>query len=409
MNEIDVEAGAGAGAGASEQAGDVRVVEVDGRRFVLVGTAHVSQQSVDLVRETIERERPDRVCVELDEQRYAALAQERHFEAQDLRQIIRKQQLAALIMNLLLASYQKRLGMKLGVTPGRELLEATRAADDLGIPIALCDRDVRITLRRAWSALSLWRKFILLSSVLASAFESPDISEEELERIRRQDVLSELMRELGESMPELKRVLIDERDAYLAQKIRESEGQRLLAVVGAGHVEGMLRALQSRGQADLAEIEIVPPVSPVWKWIGWSIPALIVGSVAWIGWNRGAAEAGQNALYWFLANAIPSGIGGLIAFAHPATICAAFLAAPFTSLSPLIGAGYVAAFVQAWVRPPRVHELRSVGDEIASLRGWWQNRLLKILLAFILTTLGSVIGTWVGGVEIVKNVVAIHG
>jgi pheromone shutdown-related protein TraB len=383
---------------------DVHILNVGGRRFVLVGTAHISQQSVDLVRVVIERERPDCVCVELDAQRYEALSQERRFEAQDLRQIIRNQQLATLLMNIVLASYQKRLGMKLGVTPGSELLEATRVADELGIPISLCDRDVRVTLRRAWHALSFWRKLMLVSGVMASAFEDPEISEEELERIRQRDVLTELMKELGDSMPELKRALIDERDAFLAEKIRGSEGDCLVAVVGAGHLEGMIRAIESGEHVSLDEINVVPPVSNAWKWVGWAIPAIIVGSIGYIGWAQGIGAASDNAIYWFLANSIPAGVGGLVALAHPTTTLAAFVAAPFTSLTPVIGAGYVAAFVQTWFAPPTVREIRSVGDDIANARSWWSNRLLKILLVFILTTLGSMIGTWVGGIEIVKNV-----
>jgi len=379
------------------------VLDVGGRRFLLVGTAHISQQSVDLVRKVIERERPDCVCVELDRQRYEALAEEKSFAAQDLREVIRNQQLAALLMNLLLASYQKRLGMKLGVTPGKELLEATRAAQECGIPIELCDRDVRVTLRRAWGAISFWHKLQLASGVLASAFEDSEISEAELARIRQQDVLSELMRELGEAMPRLKTSLIDERDAYLAQKIRASAGQKIVAVVGAGHIEGMSRAIEAGQDIDLAEIETVAPVSPIWKWVGWAIPALIIGSIGWIGYSQGFARAEESAIYWFLANAIPTGIGGLLALAHPLTTLAAFFAAPFTSLTPVIGAGYVAAFVQTWFVPPTVSEIQGVGEDIATVKGWWSNRLLRILLVFILTTLGSVIGTWVGGFEIVRN------
>ena len=379
------------------------MLELGGRRFFLVGTAHISQQSVDLVREVIEAERPDCVCVELDQQRYEALSQEKTFQAQDLREIIRNRQLAALLMNLLLASYQKRLGMKLGVTPGKELLEATRVAQENDIPIALCDRDVRITLRRAWAAISFWHKLQLASGVMASAFEDAEISEEELARIRQQDVLSELMRELGEAMPRLKTSLIDERDTYLAQKIRDTPGQKIVAVVGAGHIEGMSRAMAADQDVDLEDIESIAPASPIWKWVGWAIPLLIVSSIAWIGATQGFNRAGENALYWFLANAIPSGIGGLLAFAHPLTTLAAFFAAPFTSLTPVIGAGYVAAFVQTWFVPPTVHEIQTVGEAISTAKGWWTNRLLRILLVFLLTTLGSVIGTWVGGFEIISN------
>ena len=379
------------------------MLDVGGRRFLLVGTAHISQQSVDLVRKVIERERPDCVCVELDRQRYEALSEEKSFAAQDLRTVIRNQQLAALLMNLLLASYQKRLGMKLGVTPGKELLEATRAAQECDIPIELCDRDVRVTLRRAWGAISFWHKLQLASGVLASAFEDSEISEAELARIRQQDVLSELMRELGEAMPRLKTSLIDERDAYLAQKIRASAGQEIVAVVAAGHIEGNSRTIEAEQDIDLADIETVAPVSPIWKWVGWAIPALIIGSIGWIGYSQGFARAEESAIYWFLANSIPTGIGGLLALAHPLTTLAAFFAAPFTSLTPVIGAGYVAAFVQTWFVPPTVSEIQGVGEDIATVKGWWSNRLLRILLVFILTTLGSVIGTWVGGFEIVRN------
>lgn len=382
---------------------DVHRVTVGDRTFVLVGTAHISMESVDLVRHVIETEAPDTVCIELDAQRYEALASGTGFESLDLREIIRKKQLASLIVNGMLASYQKRLGLQLGVTPGSELLEAARVAEANGIPIELCDRDVRITLRRAWSALSAWRKLMLLSSLLANAFDSPEISEEELRRIREQDVLSEMMRELGDVMPALKIALIDERDTYLAERIRRAKGDRVVAVVGAGHVAGMRTALESGDPVDLEAIETIPKVPVAWKILGWGIPAAILASIASIGYLRGPDAAGENALYWFVANAVPTGIGGLLAAAHPLTTLAAALAAPFTSLTPLVGAGYVAAFVQAWARPPLVAEFRTLGDDFAVPSRWWRSRLLRIFLVFVLTTIGSIIGTWVGGVEIARN------
>lgn len=383
---------------------DVVVLELEGRRIVLVGTAHVSRESVDLVREVIERERPDTVCVELDTQRFEALSQRKRWEQTDLREVIRNRQLATLLINFFLASYQKRLGGKLGVMPGSELLEATKAAEELGVPVELCDRSIRVTLRRAWGALSLAKKAMLLSSVLAGAFDAPEISEEELRKLRQKDVLSELMQELGRAMPALKRVLIDERDAYLATRIHGSPGQRIVAVVGAGHVAGMRTALEKGQLADLEDLDRIPPMSPLWKTIGWGVTALILGSIAYIGAQRGPEAAGDSALYWFLANGIPSAIGCSIALGHPITIATAFVAAPFTSLTPLIGAGYVTAFVQTYLVPPRVAEFQSAGDDLAVARRWWQSRLLRIFLVFLLSGIGSMIGTWVGGVEIVRNV-----
>lgn len=382
---------------------DVDVLELDGRVFILVGTAHISQDSVDLVRTVIEAEKPDCVCIELDAQRFAALSQQKRFENLDLREVIRKQQLAALLMNLLLSSYQKRLGGKLGVTPGSELLEAAKTAEEYEIPISLCDRDIRITLRRAWAALSLWKKAMLISTFTASAFDDAEISEEELNRIKQKDVLTELMKELGEAMPALKEALIDERDRFLAQKIRESKGDKLVAVVGAGHIAGMREAILSGVDQDLEEISTIPKTTPVLKWIGWGIPALILGALGYIGVTQGAEAASDNALFWFLINAVPCAIGGVLAFAHPITILAGFAAAPFTSLTPVIGAGYVTAFVQTWVQPPRVHEFGSVGEDMTTLRGWWRSRLLRVFLTFIFTTLGSLIGTYVGGSVIVTR------
>jgi pheromone shutdown-related protein TraB len=388
---------------AREYPDDVHVLEAGGREFILVGTAHISRESAELVREVIEKERPDAVCVELDAQRFQALAEKQRWNSLDLKQVIRSKQLSALIVNLLLASYQKKLGGALGVVPGTELLEATKVAKEYGIPVALCDRDVRITLRRAWASMSFFKKAQLLSVLLAGAFTQPDLSEEELRRIRQRDVLTELMDELGEALPEIKRVLIDERDAYLAHKIRETPGRRIVAVVGAGHVEGMSRALLAPQTTDLSEFETVPPLSAAWKWVGWGIPATIVGSLGYIAWSKGAEVAGQNLLYWIVANGVPSTLGAVVALAHPVTIAAAFFVAPITSLTPVIGAGYVLAFLQAWIQPPFVWELEHVADEAASPGRWWRNRLLRILLVFVLTTIGSLIGTYVGGYEILSN------
>ncbi|MEE2664449.1 MAG: TraB/GumN family protein [Myxococcota bacterium] len=381
----------------------MEVVEIDGREFVIVGTAHISRESVELVREVIENETPDCVCLELDAQRHEALSSEDRWKQLDLREVIRKRQLATLLVNLLLASYQKRLGGQLGMMPGSELLEASRVASENGIPISFCDRDIRVTLRRAWSSLSWWRKLELSSTVLASAFDRTELSEEDLRNIRRKDVLNEMMSELGKSMPTLKQVLIDERDAYLAQRIREADGDRIVAVVGAGHVTGMRAALARGTDVDIAEFDQIPPVSPVLKWVGWGIPALIVGALVTIGATKGPAAMGENALYWLVANSVPTALGGLAALGHPLTIAIGGLAAPFTSLTPVIGAGYVAAFVQTWVAPPLVHEFETVGDDIAHLSRWWRSRLLKIFLVFVLTTLGSLLGTGLGGVEIVSN------
>lgn len=385
---------------------DVHVLEVAGREIVLVGTAHVSRESAELVREVIEKERPDCVCIELDAQRYEALSQPARWERLDLKEVIRKRQLAPLLANLLLASYQKKLGGALGVLPGAELIEAARAAEEHGIPVALCDRDVRITLRRAWASMTLWNKAKLLAALLGSLVDRPEIDEAELRRIRDQDVLSELMRELGEELPAVKTTLIDERDGYLARKILDAAGGRLVAVVGAGHVEGIRRALLEGSDVDMEAITAIPPVSPVWKWIGWGVPAAILGALVFIGIDKGARVAGENLLFWIVANGVPATLAALVALAHPVVVLSAFAVAPVTSLIPVIGAGYVLAFLQAYLAPPLVREFEQVADDVGTLRRWWQSRLLRVFLVFFLTTLGSLVGTYVGGYEIFRNLLS---
>jgi pheromone shutdown-related protein TraB len=407
MNEGDNDPGAAdptdQPAEIASYAEEVEVLELDGRRLVLVGTAHISRESVELVRQVIERERPDAVCIELDQRRFEALSQRKRWEALDLREVIRKRQLTTLLLNLILASYQKRLGGKLGVMPGSELLEAIEVAQACNVPVVLCDRDVRVTLRRAWGSLPLGKKAMLLSGVLAGATDSPEITEQELRKLRRKDVLSELMQELGRAMPELKRALIDERDAYLATKIRSAHGARLVAVVGAGHLAGMVEALRERRDADLTELERIPPVSPLWRALGWGLTVLIIASVVYIGATQGADAARENALIWVLAHGVPSALGGVFALAHPLTILTAFVVAPFTALSPAIGAGYVTAFVQTYVVPPRVFEFQSVGEDLVKARAWWSSRLLRVFLVFILTSVGSMLGTCGGGATILSN------
>jgi pheromone shutdown-related protein TraB len=382
---------------------DVTVLTVGDKTVILVGTAHVSQESVEIVKLVIEQEHPDGVCVELDAKRFEAISHPNRWESLDLKEIIRKQQLSTLMVNLVLASFQKRLGDKLGVLPGTEMLEAIRMAEKHNVPVLLGDRDVRVTMRRAWRNTPFWRKSLLVSSLMLSIFDTTEVSEDEIRNLKKQDVLSEMMKELGKEVPTLKVALIDERDRYLAKKIVEAPGKRTVAVVGAGHVAGICQTIEQQVSVDLEELNYIPPVSPIWKAVGWSIPLLIVGSIAWIGWQKGADAAGENALFWILANGIPSGIGGIMAMAHPLTILTAFASAPFTSLTPVIGVGYVTAFVQAYLQPPIVRDFQTVAEDIAIPGRWWKSRLLRVFLAFLLPTIGSIIGTWVGGTRIVSN------
>ena len=384
---------------------DVQIIELDQRTIYLVGTAHISQESVDLVKKTITDEQPDTVCIELDEKRYAALTEKKRWQTLDLKGVIRKKQLSTLMVSMLMAAYQKKLGNQLGVTPGAELLAAADTAKAHNIPVLLCDREVRITLRRAWKSTSFFKKGYLLAALFGSLFDKTEVSEEKLSELKKKDVLAELMDEMGDALPDVKRVLIDERDVYLAEKIRTAPGKKIVAVVGAGHVNGISKNLTIDNSAKIADITTIPPVSQGVKTLGWLIPLVIIGSIITIGIQKGASVAGANLLYWILANGIPSALGALLAMAHPITTIGAFAAAPVTSLTPVIGAGYVTAFIQVMTCPPVVREFETVAEDMSGLKGWWKNKLLRVFLVFILTGLGSAVGTWIGGYEIVKNLI----
>jgi pheromone shutdown-related protein TraB len=374
----------------------VRVVAVGGREFILVGTAHVSRESTELVRRVVEAAQPDGVCIELDAGRFEALSKPQRFEQLDLRQVLANRQLPTLFANLLLASFQHSLGLKLGVRPGSELLEGAHAAEAIGKPFHLCDREVRVTLKRAWASLSPWKKALLGAALAESLFARPEMNESDLRELRERDAMTQLLEELSKAFPGLKRVLIDERDAYLAERIRQAPGEKLVAVVGAGHVAGLAAHLE-RGEAlPLAPLETIPPPSRFAGWFGWIFLLAIVGSIAALGFLRGPEAVGDSALAWVLATGIPCAAGTALAFGHPATIVSGFLAAPITTLHPAIGAGYVTALVQSYFRPPFVREFSQVLDDLSSVTGLWRNRLLRVLLVFVLSSLGAASGMWFG-------------
>ena len=377
---------------------NVQVLEIGGRRIVLVGTAHVSRSSVAEVREVIEREAPDTVCVELDKARHRALTQGEAWREMDIVQVIRQGQGAMLLAHLILSAFQRRIGDKLGVKPGAEMIEAVRLADARNATLVLADRDVRVTLRRTWANLGWWDKARLGTELMAALVVSPAISEEEIEQLKERDMLGQVMESFARAFPRAKATLIDERDVYLAEKLRAAPGGRIVAVVGAGHLAGIMERL--RGPAvpaeALAALETVPPKSKVVRVLQWAIPLAVLGLIA-----RGFATSGlevglEMVAIWVGVNGGLSALGALLALAHPVTIASAFVAAPITSLNPMIGAGWVAGLVEAALRRPRVIDFERLPDDLASLKGFWRNGITRILLVGLLSSVGSAIGTFAG-------------
>ena len=378
--------------------GNVHEILLDGKKILLIGTAHISQSSVDEVNTVINQVQPDTVCIELCSSRYQAMLAKDQWKNMDIFKVIREGKSFLLFANLIMTAFQKRLGSRLGVKPGSEMFEAANVAEKLNSELVLADRDVKITLQRTWRGMRFWGKMKVLGQLLASLFIREEISKEEIEKLKESDALSEAMQMLAEQSPEMKRILIDERDQYMAEKIRQSMGKLIVAVVGAGHVKGLTAELENKH--NLAELESVPPTGKAVAWLKWGIPALIIALIVYGFFTVDTDVSIEMIQRWFLINGTLSALGTAAAFGHPITIAAAFVAAPFTSLNPTIAAGWVAGLVEALLRKPQVRDFENLADDITHLRGFWQNNITRILLVVIFANLGSAIGTFAGGFAI---------
>jgi len=369
----------------------VRRLEIDEREVFLVGTAHVSPQSVRDTKEAIETLEPDTVCVELCEARYQNLENQDSWRKLDIFQVLREGKAALLLSSFLMHSFQRRIAQRFGIEPGAEMREAIARARERGARLELIDRDIQISLKRTWSSLGFWQRTKVMTQLVGSAFVGDDLKEEDIEKLKDTGNLTDLMSALAEALPSVKDTLIDERDAYMAEKLRQSAGPRTVAVVGAGHLPGITGLADA--ECDLEELETVPE-PPLWpRIVKWALPIVIIGLLAY-GFIQGGAERGVESIYlWILINGSLSALGAAIALGHPLTILSAFAAAPLTSLNPFIAAGWVAGLVQALLRRPLVADMENLADSLGSARGFWSNRLTRVLLVVVLSNLGSVLGT----------------
>lgn len=388
-----------------------KVLELNGRKITLIGTAHVSKESIDEVTQTIKTLTPDCVAIELDEKRADSIQNAERYSQLDIIKVLKRHEGFLLLANLILSSFQRRMGLNVGVKPGDEMLAAINTANEMNIPSVMVDRPIQITLKRAWAKNSFWGKCKLFALLISSAFSKEEVDPSEIENLKNSSEMDSMMGELAKEMPVIKKVLIDERDEYLASKIWDAHGENVVAVLGAGHLPGVEKHLQKLAageeKSDVTEISEIPPKSVLSKIAAWIIPALIIGLIA-AGFVYGGRKAGAQLLTtWFLWNAIPAALLSIIALAHPITILVAFVAAPFTSLCPFIGIGFCTAIVQALVCKPKVSDMESLQDDVGSIKTLYKNRILKVLLVFVLSTLGSALGTFAGGSNVIAKLLSI--
>jgi pheromone shutdown-related protein TraB len=301
--------------------------------------------------------------------------------------------------NLVLAGFQRRMGAELGVKPGEEMKAAVDTARELGIPFIFCDREVQTTLRRAWARCGFWSKSKLLASLVSSAFATEKLSESEIENLKKRSELDGMMSELAEYLPSVKETLIDERDRYLAAKIWAGGKPKQVAVVGAGHLMGIKSHLEriaaSEENADVSELDKIPPASLLSKTAGWVIP-LIIAAIIVLGFFRaGAGVSLTMLLRWVLWNGSLAALGTLLALGHPLSILVSFVGAPVATINPFIGVGLFSGITEATMRKPRVTDAETISEDVSSLKGVYRNRITKALLVFLLSSLGGMVGNFI--------------
>ena len=366
----------------------------DGKVLYLIGTAHVSGDSVKFVEECINEFEPDTVAVELDKNRMDVLKNRKKYEETDIFDIFRKKKVLFFTVQLIMSGYQKKIAEKTGSAPGSEFKKAIELAEEKDLKLVNADRDISVTLKRTINAMTFKEKAKFFTGMLFG--DDKDVDEKAIEELKKGDMLMQIIGEMQDEFPSLKRTILDERDRYLAANIAQNLGEKTVAVVGAAHVPGILRRLQEEKPAedDLEDINFVPKGSKITKLIPWIIPLFIIGMFIYGFFNGNTPDTLEAAIWWVVINGTLSALGCALALGHPLTILAGFIAAPITSLNPTIGAGIVTGLVQLYLVRPRVIDLETVSQDTMHLKGWWKNKLSRTLLVSLFSSIGSAIGTF---------------
>ena len=385
------------------------VVELtrDGVRYTLLGTAHVSQASIDAVQAAIDSGRFDAVAVELDEQRHKALTNPEALAQLDLVKVIREKKVAPFAANLALAAYQRRLAEQLGIEPGAELKAAATEAVARGLPLQLIDRDVGITFRRILQGLSWWDRAKLMGGLAGGLFANDEVSADDIERLKEGDMLESSFGEFARDTPSLYATLIDERDRYMAAKLRErgDGAKHVLAVVGAGHLKGMAKYLaeETRKPKALTDELVQVKARRNIPWITMTLMLLIGGGIVWGYFNGGRALGRELLVQWVAWTAGLAGLGALLARGHVLSILAAAISAPLKPFRPGLPPGMFSALAEVHLRKPAYPDFLALRDDAQTLVGWYRNRVSRVVLVFLLTNLGSMLGVWISGAAIARK------
>lgn len=373
---------------------------VNDKEIILVGTAHVSQLSVELVKKVIEEEKPDSVCIELDEKRYETMQNPKAWENTDIIQIIKTKRVGFMLANLILSAYQRRMAKKLGVTVGGEMTQAMESAKAVDAQLVLADREIQTTFGRIANSLTFTEKCKMIFSLLFSFNDDNSVDETSLQEMLDSDVLDTILIDMKQTFPKIGDILISERDQFLSHHIKHAPGKKIVAVLGGAHVPGVSKEINN--EINIKQINTIPPKKPTMKYIAWLIPILILSLFA-VSFANGMETGLEQLKIWLLWNGTLAALGTLIATGHPLSVLTSFIVAPISSLNPFLAAGWFSGLVQAYVRKPTVQDLQLVHEDIGSIKGFYRNKFLKVLLVVIMANLGSSLGTFIAGADIIQN------
>jgi len=426
-------------------------IRVDECEVTLLGTAHISRASADKVKELLQSGGFDSVAIELCYSRHRSIIDPDALAKMDLFQVIREGKATMVAASLALGAFQQRMAEKLNIKPGAEMRTAIEVGDRLKMPVLLIDREIGTTLKRVYRRVGFWQRMNLVAGLMASVVSRHEVSEEEIERLKEGDILESTFAQFAEEAKELYTPLVDERDKFMAarikQEVRKGNHRNMLVVIGAGHLKGIVNYLQNWNDTILQDsaqtadsstrpveakatnsnamsnkaqspaggasgspdpvtvinhFNYIPPTSKWPKIIPWAIVLLIFVGFA-LGFSRSPDLGWQLVADWILINGGLCAIGALLALAHPITIISAFIAAPITSLNPTIGAGMVTAAIETGLRRPRVEDFSRLRADTTHIKGWWSNGVTRVLLVFLFSTLGSAAGTYLAGFRIFER------
>ena len=376
----------------------MKTIQINNKNIYIIQTAHVSKASVEEVKTAIDTLNPDVVCVELDVKRANGLMSETKTEI-DLKQIIKQKKVASFLMNLILSNTQKQMGEDLDTEVGGEMKQAILSAKEHNIPIRYIDRDIQITMKRLWNQFGLFKKVNLGVTLFSSLFSSEKITEEEVENLKQSDLLLSAINELDEQYPEISQVILHERNQYMAEKVNKLPYENILVVIGAAHAPGMIESLYE--SHDLKALETIPEQKNS-KWTGLIIPGTLLVLLTVLTFQ--SPEMGLNQLIqWILLSSTLATLGALLSGAHIITMLVTFLTTWLSILSPVLAVGVFAALTESYFRPPYAHEFESLSTDMKSIKGWYKNRVLRIILIFFMTSLLSAIGTFISGKNIIQS------